>query len=463
MRICRGFHRPVANVAVSGRHPWRCALTSIVVTYAAGAGLARAQAAPKYAGACSQTACHGEFAKRRVVHAPVSAESCDACHEEADAAAHTFSLTNEGAALCTDCHDAFEGKVRHGPVAEGCTTCHDPHGSHAAKLLTGDSIGALCADCHDDLTEGKGELHGPVAVGDCTTCHAAHASDHEGLLLQAQPKLCIECHEDAGEALTERKHVHAPVKEACTTCHDPHASSVAHFLTGEPNAICSDCHSDVVEAAQEAAVKHSPVTTNETCMGCHDVHGSDQAGMLKTAEKSLCLGCHDQPIVQGDRQIGNIAEALSGDVQVHGPLQDGQCAVCHAGIHGADRTALLGKAFPPGFYVSFAESAYELCFDCHDVEAFAEPQTDEATAFRNGTQNLHYVHVHREKGRSCRVCHDPHSSVRGKLITEGVPFGRWRIPIQFQGSASGGSCQPGCHRAYRYDREAPIANLTPRP
>jgi hypothetical protein len=40
-----------------------------------------------------------------------------------------------------------------------------------------------------------------------------------------------------------------------------------------------------------------------------------------------------------------------------------------------------------------------------------------------------------------------------------VPFGGWRIPINYQATETGGGCQPGCHRAYRYDRDTPAVNL----
>jgi predicted CXXCH cytochrome family protein len=142
-------------------------------------------------------------------------------------------------------------------------------------------------------------------------------------------------------------------------------------------------------------------------------------------------------------------------------VQEGQCASCHQ-PHGAAHAALLAKTHPSRFYVAFEDSRYELCFDCHDSDAFAEAITEDGTNFRNGTQNLHHAHVHRTKGRNCRVCHDPHASAHGKLIATSVPFGRWKIPLNFRETPTGGSCQPGCHRAYRYDRDSPIANLDPR-
>ena len=422
--------------------------------------LGQNQNVPKYTGSCADAGCHDRFARQKTVHAPVTMGSCDACHEESAAAAHQFRLTRDGVALCTDCHDAFEGKIVHGPVQDGCLTCHDPHGSQTAKLLTKGSVAELCTDCHDDLTEGLSELHGPVAVGECLACHAPHASELQGLLSVAQPKLCLECHEETAEALEAGKHVHPPVREACTTCHRPHAADQKHLLTLAADKLCADCHDDIQEKASDSAVKHSPVTSASACLTCHDAHVSEEDALLIAQVRTLCLSCHNRAMVIGERKLLNMAERLSATTHLHGPLQEGGCSACHD-PHGSSRGALLGKAFPVSLYVPYAEQEFALCFDCHDAAAFAEPTTDEDTEFRNGSQNLHHLHVHRHKGRSCRACHDPHGAMNDKQIAESVPFGRWNIPIRFRASPTGGSCAPGCHRPYRYDRDQPVANLRP--
>ena len=81
------------------------------------------------------------------------------------------------------------------------------------------------------------------------------------------------------------------------------------------------------------------------------------------------------------------------------------------------------------------------------------------TDFRNGDRNLHHVHVNRErKGRTCRACHETHASSRDKHIRDSVPFGEggWELPIGFERRANGGSCAPGCHTPYAYDRVDPV-------
>ena len=50
-----------------------------------------------------------------------------------------------------------------------------------------------------------------------------------------------------------------------------------------------------------------------------------------------------------------------------------------------------------------------------------------------------------------------HAANLEKLMTEeGAEFGDWRIPTRFVKTATGGSCSPGCHQTFEYDRETPV-------
>src|SRR3712207_4444732 len=87
-------------------------------------------------------------------------------------------------------------------------------------------------------------------------------------------------------------------------------------------------------------------------------------------------------------------------------------------------------------------------------------RTATATGFRDGDRNLHFLHVNRaEKGRTCRACHDAHSSSVANHMRESVPFGDWALPVGFQPTADGGSCTPGCHLPVSYSRKG--QSLTP--
>lgn len=437
---------------------------AVIFALRCSAGAVLAQAPAKITGDCRSTECHGGLAARPVVHSPVETGACDACHEAEPGDAHKFKLTRSGAALCTDCHDeeAFEGKVVHGPVANGeCLSCHDPHGGQVKKLLTAKTGGELCLQCHEDVTEDLAFLHGPVGAGECTACHKPHASDHAKLLIAPTKTLCIECHEDSLERIETAKHVHAPVRDDCTACHRPHGGGDAKFLTAAAPALCLDCHDTLAERIQDATVHHSAVSSGGACLTCHDAHASQQNAILRGPSKDLCLSCHSQEVKAGDRSIPDMAAVLKAQPDHHGPIRDGDCGACHD-PHGTQQPALLAKAFPPKMYAAFKDDHYALCFECHEAEAFEDARTDDATAFRNGDQNLHYLHVNKaEKGRTCRVCHDPHAGPSPHHIAASVPFGNWRIPINYTATETGGACLPGCHRPYRYDREEAVVNIPP--
>jgi predicted CXXCH cytochrome family protein len=151
-----------------------------------------------------------------------------------------------------------------------------------------------------------------------------------------------------------------------------------------------------------------------------------------------------------------MAEVAQPGFDKHGPIRDGNCSGCHT-LHGGQLPRLLKEPYPETFYQPFKVEAYALCFGCHDKQLVLTQQTEGLTRFRNGTRNLHYVHVNKaEKGRSCYACHNTHASRQPAHIRESVPYGNWEIPIRFQVTETGGSCAPGCHRPAAYDRVKPV-------
>ena len=399
---------------------------------------------------CVTSECHGALLAKRHVHP--ATESCGDCHE-AVATPHpqtgqkTFRLSAQPPALCYSCHEAFGGKASvHEPVAGGeCTTCHDPHASDQAKLLT-QPLGELCANCHSEPTEAK-NLHGPVSAGECTACHTPHESDVKPLLAKTPPQLCFDCHGDV-EAALARKTVHAALDNGCTSCHSPHGSAQPKLLAEAAPALCFQCHDDVRTAVEKAAYPHAAVTSEKACAACHAPHASDQAKLLVAPEKETCLACH-QGIVTGAMTT------------LHGPVAEGRCTPCHE-PHGGANPKLLVQPFPQQPYVAYTEGAFALCFECHNRDLLAYPETSFATNLRDGERNLHYLHVHNaQKGRSCALCHDLHGGTSPVLVAASVPFGKWTLPIGFVKTESGGGCSPGCHRPVSYDRAHPVGKPVP--
>ena len=102
--------------------------------------------------------------------------------------------------------------------------------------------------------------------------------------------------------------------------------------------------------------------------------------------------------------------------------------------HGGDNFRLLTNAYPAAFYSGYDSKNYALCFGCHEEKAFTKPQTEELTQFRDGSKNLHYLHVNRtDLGRTCRACHEVHASAQEHQIRDAVPYGPkgWMLKINF--------------------------------
>jgi len=113
---------------------------------------------------------------------------------------------------------------------------------------------------------------------------------------------------------------------------------------------------------------------------------------------------------------------------------------------------MLKENFPIGSYAKGVEATFQLCFDCHDTDLLNVEKTTTGTMFRTGDQNLHYLHVNKEKGRNCTTCHDLHAANNAQLIATTVKFGRWDMPLNYIPTDDGGTCATGCHKEQSYKR-----------
>jgi predicted CXXCH cytochrome family protein len=407
---------------------------------------------------CITSKCHPKMGKDKFVHGPVAAGECDTCHEPT--AKHRFKPIKQIADLCYQCHDQKNTmKNVHPPVQEGmCTECHNPHQS-AYKFQLLNKPPTLCFNCHDGSMLKKKYVHGPVAVGGCAICHNPHQSNFPSMLMASDNGVCFTCHTDKADAFKQKKFTHEPVKEKCVNCHNPHAGDYEFNFTAEGSSeLCFGCHDDKKDWVAKVRVKHGGLKTKERCLACHDPHVSDYVKQLKNQPVVLCISCHDKPLDTPDGKILDMKSYLAENKDHHGPIKQNDCSGCH-NTHGSDNFRMLRKYFPPVFYSPFEPKNYALCFNCHEKTLVLDPKTKTLTGFRNGDQNLHFVHVNKKvKGRTCRACHDAHATKNPKHIRDAVPFGTWALPIQHTISKTGGKCSPGCHQTFSYDRTKPVRN-----
>ena len=343
----------------------------------------------------------------------------------------------------------FGGKVN-------CASCHEMHASDHKALLLSDDEEELCISCHkDQLKLDREYVHDPVDLGMCTICHSPHAAEQEKLLTEDKMDLCLSCHEELSLGLDNAENVHLPADEDCGLCHEIHASDHPSQLLDAAPQLCFECHDDI-QTKTELSIGHTAVTSKAGCLNCHTAHHSPHAAMLNGRQSEICLTCHKDALPgKNKKTIASMDDWLHLEFQ-HGPIQEGNCSSCHD-LHGTDVNSILRASYTERFYSSWDPLNFALCFRCHEVSAFLDQRSETLTEFRNGDLNLHFSHVNREhKGRTCRACHETRASASPHHLAESVPFGAWRMPLEYEHLKNGGFCSPGCHSPREYNRVDPV-------
>ena len=409
---------------------------------------------------CVTSECHSAIKAAKVIHGPVATNACGSCHEQTSIEKHTYAITRQKAELCTYCHEfsVADMPVIHKPVTEGqCLGCHDPHGG-ATKAITREATTIeLCGRCHENLKADKKFMHSPVAQGECDSCHTPHASKFPKLLDVVGSDMCLSCHVEFEPAIAGAKSHHKAMDKGCEQCHDAHGSDAPMELKKAVPDLCMDCHDKLKEKIASATVPHSGITLDRTCMNCHAAHASNVGKLLSEPPAQACLKCHDKAIkTQRGYTVAAVKEVVDPKLMKHGEIKDGQCSGCHA-VHGGERAMLLTQPYSRAFYQNFSPDQYALCFSCHDSQLAQAERTTKITGFRNGDLNLHVIHARSgTRDKNCRACHEIHAAAGEKLIRTTLRYGKWEMPMRYVKTATGGSCFPGCHSQYAYDREKPV-------
>jgi predicted CXXCH cytochrome family protein len=295
--------------------------------------------------------------------------------------------------------------------------------------------------------------HGPYEAGDCSICHQSSDPKKPGPVTVAGNELCYSCHEEFKEIMA-RRYKHQPATESCLNCHNAHNSKQKKLLHVELATGCLDCHRPIKEVVEKSRVKHGALDLKEKCANCHNPHGANVEKLLIQLPFDMCVGCHSVDDMK-DRQgvtLTNFKKWLSENRVWHAPVAAKDCSACHR-THGGDNFRMLVAEYPATFYSPYDLKAYALCYGCHNEKVVSEPHTRTLTNFRDGTRNLHYVHVNKaDRGRTCRACHEVHAGKQAHHIRDGVPYGAkgWVLRINYTKTPTGGTCAKTCHETKSY-------------
>ncbi len=400
------------------------------------------------------TECHVAIINQPFIHV-AAADDCANCHlgngnEHPKDNVIGFSLTTEMPQLCFSCHENFNKSNIHAPAGEGeCLICHSPHASANKSLLLNNQP-HLCSQCHNIGLENKKYKHYPVFDGNCQTCHDPHQSDFVHFLKKEKLSLCINCHDNI-KTETGYTNIHPPFTDDCANCHNTHGSDNKALLSQSIPDLCYSCHTKLQTSIKNSKIIHKAISESKGCSNCHSPHASNQSKILILGEKELCLNCHNKNIQTEKETLQDISKMLKKGNFVHGVIERDGCVVCHD-PHNSDFPRLLVKNYPIGQYTNGESENFALCFSCHDSGLMDNKEDSEATNFRNGNQNLHFVHLKGEKGRNCNMCHNVHGSVFDYLISNKIKFGNWEMPLNFIKNDNGGTCNTGCHEDKKYFR-----------
>lgn len=320
------------------------------------------------------------------------------------------------------------------------------------------SITPKTAECSAPLPQGADIAwsHAPYEMGECGICHTGDDPADPGPVEGSVTELCYGCHEAIEQAMKQSRVAHAAVEDDCTYCHNPHNAAFRKLLIAESPKLCADCHEDVWAEATESPVRHASVESGDGCLNCHSPHASNVDSLLKGLAYDLCVDCHSEDglLDEQGRELTGFGSLLAANPVVHGPIAARDCSGCHT-PHGGQIFRLLVTRYPEKFYAPFDPKNYELCFSCHNEEVVSAERTTTLTGFRDGDQNLHFVHVNKaDRGRTCRACHEVHAAPQEHLVRDGVPYGKsgWVLKINYTRAPNGGSCAKTCHGELSYDR-----------
>ena len=291
-----------------------------------------------------------------------------------------------------------------------------------------------------------------MLAADCTPCHRGHGAARTAMLKTESDLMCIECHQ-TGAAEPGRRE--ALGMDSGADPADIRVEMVKPVI--HRGARCVDCHSvHGIGRLQGAAGKNLDLGRQKP---------SPKRGF--TSEANLCLSCHGtrSAMVSDPHDIGLLFDSRNpsfhpvlaigvGEVpSLLPPLTSDSlinCSDCHTndddrgarGPHGSRVPGLLGADYSLQDGQPESETAYALCYQCHDRKIVLD----------SDPFPYHRLHVVDQR-TACVLCHDAHGATAGRaLIRFNEPTAITGVlasssgRLEYSSEAAGmGGCYLTCH------------------
>jgi predicted CXXCH cytochrome family protein len=192
--------------------------------------------------------------------------------------------------------------------------------------------------------------------------------------------------------------------------------------------LCYTCHQELKAKFNQADV-HEPVRQGQ-CELCHSPHAARFPKLLRFKGASLCYACH------ADKKEAFTAKTA------HGPVKQGECLKCHD-PHASPKKGLLAK------------EASDLCGTCHEKVVKASRKVKHMPFETGDCLQCHQAHTSPERNLlvkpAVQLCQDCHQVTDPKIARVHQPF-----------TIAKASCV-SCHGPHGSDRKGMIKTVAHQP
>lgn len=236
------------------------------------------------------------------------------------------------------------------------------------------------------LAQEQSEHYSEAGADTCLGCHndpsmlAIFDTAHGQQADPAAPMASLQCEACHGPAMphTDRRQArpgHQPVINFGIDADTP---------LEEQTAACTGCHqSDIGHEWLGSAHERN----EGTCASCHTSHASRDPVLAPLTQNDTCFGCHT-------KQHADSRKPSSHPLRTDDPIRVAAmaCTDCHDPHSGTNEAQLV------------RETLNDVCFECH-------------AQFRGPV-----LFEHAPVTEDCGLCHEPHGSIHGALLTQRAPL-----------------------------------------